>query len=48
MKTPKRLIDTGGYAKKDRITHRIPLESVKEIDKEVERWLKTKYELDAE
>src|SRR5713226_1323822 len=47
MKTPKRLIDTGGYAKKDRITHRIPLESVKEIDKEVERWLKTAYELDA-
>jgi len=48
MKTPKRLIDTGGYAKKDRITHRIPLESVKEIDKEVERWLKTAYDLDAE
>ncbi len=47
MKTPK-CIDTGGYAKKDRITHRIPLESVKEIDKEVERWLKTAYELDAE
>jgi hypothetical protein len=48
MKTPKRLIDTGGYAKKDRITHRIPLESVKEIDKEVERWLQTAYDLDAE
>jgi hypothetical protein len=36
-KTPKRLIDTGGLAKKDRITHRIPLESVEEIDQEVER-----------
>lgn len=48
MKTPKRLIDTGGYAKKDRITHRIPLESLKEIDKEVERWLKTAYDLDAD
>src|SRR5216684_8247502 len=48
MKAPKRLIDTGGYAKKDRVTHRIPLESVKEIDQEVERWLKTAYELDAE
>jgi Domain of unknown function (DUF5655)/Domain of unknown function (DUF4287) len=47
MKVLKRLIDTGGFAKKDRITHRIPLESVKEIDKEVERWLKTAYELDA-
>ncbi len=46
-KTPKRLIDTGGLAKKDRITHRIPLESANEIDKEVERWLKTAYDLDA-
>jgi hypothetical protein len=46
-KTPKRLIDTGGLAKKDRITHRIPLESVEEIDKEVERWLRTAYDLDA-
>jgi hypothetical protein len=45
-KTPKRLIDTGGLAKKDRITHRIPLESANEIDKEVERWLKTAYDLD--
>lgn len=47
MKTPKCLIDTGGYEKKDRITHRIPLESVDEIDKEVECWLKTAYDLDA-
>jgi hypothetical protein len=46
METPKRLIDTGGYAKKDRITHRIPLESMTEIDQEVERWLKTAYDLD--
>jgi hypothetical protein len=45
-KTPKRLIDTGGFAKKDRITHRIPLSSADEIDAEVERWLKTAYELD--
>jgi hypothetical protein len=47
MKTPKRLIDTGGFAKKDRITRRIALESVREIDQEVERWLKTAYDLDA-
>ena len=47
MKTPKRLIDTGGYEKKDRITHRIPLESMDEIDKEVERWVKTAYDLDS-
>jgi hypothetical protein len=43
---PKRLIDTGGFAKKDRITYRIPLSSTGEIDAEVERWLKTAYELD--
>ena len=43
---PKRLIDTGGLAKKDRITHRIPITSVKEIDGEVKNWLMTAYELD--
>jgi hypothetical protein len=42
-----RLIDTGGFAKKDRITHRIPITSVKEIDAEVKRWLKIAYDLDA-
>ncbi len=45
-KLPKRLIDTGGLAKKDRITHRIPISSVKEIDGEVKQWLMTAYELD--
>ncbi|MGC1614180.1 MAG: DUF5655 domain-containing protein [Candidatus Acidiferrum sp.] len=45
-KLPKRIIDTGGLAKKDRITHRIPIESVDEIDAEVKKWLKTAYELD--
>jgi Domain of unknown function (DUF5655) len=45
-KMPKRIIDTGGLAKKDRITHRIPLGSVDEIDDEVKKWLKTAYELD--
>ena len=47
MKATGRLIDTGGFAKKDRITHRIPVTSLKEIDNEVKRWLKTAYELDA-
>lgn len=47
MKTPKRLIDTGGYAKKDRITHRIEITSLKDIDAEVKRWLKVAYDLDA-
>ena len=41
-----RLLDTGGRAKKDRITHRIALSDVEEIDDEVRGWLKTAYELD--
>ncbi|HVS87343.1 MAG TPA: DUF5655 domain-containing protein [Candidatus Acidoferrum sp.] len=45
-KMPKRIIDTGGLAKKDRITRRIPVGSVNEIDDEVKKWLKTAYELD--
>lgn len=46
-KLPKRLIDTGGLAKKDRITHRIGLTSPGQIDAEVKKWLKTAYDLDA-
>ena len=46
-KLPKRLIDTGGLAKKDRITHRIELASASQIDAEVKKWLKTAYDLDA-
>ncbi len=45
-KLPARLIDTGGLAKGDRITHRIPIGSVAEIDAEVKRWLRIAYELD--
>jgi len=41
-----RLIDTGGFAKKDRITHRIPITSLDDIDDEVTRWLKTAYDRD--
>ena len=41
-----RLIDTGGLAKKDRITHRIPISSVHEIDDEVKRWAKAAYDMD--
>jgi hypothetical protein len=47
-KTPKRLINTGGFAKKDRITHRIEITSLAEIDEEVKRWLKRAYDMDAE
>jgi uncharacterized protein DUF5655/uncharacterized protein DUF4287 len=46
-KLPKRLVDTGGLAKKDRITHRIEIKSVGEIDGEVKKWLETAYKLDA-
>ena len=46
-KLPKQLIDTGGLAKKDRITHRTEVKSVSEIDDEVRRWLKIAYDLDA-
>ncbi|HEV3258403.1 MAG TPA: DUF5655 domain-containing protein [Gemmataceae bacterium] len=42
-----RLIDTGGFAKKDRITHRIPIMSLADIDDEVKRWLRTAYDMDA-
>jgi hypothetical protein len=42
-----RLIDTGGQAKGDRITHRIPITPLAEIDDEVRRWLKTAYDRDA-
>jgi hypothetical protein len=45
-KLPKRLIDTGGLAKKDRITHRIEITAVDQIDGEVKKWLKTAYDLD--
>jgi hypothetical protein len=41
-----RLIDTGGYAKKDRITHRIAISAAAEIDGEVRQWLQTAYEED--
>jgi Domain of unknown function (DUF5655)/Domain of unknown function (DUF4287) len=46
MKPKGRLIDTGGYAKKDRITHRIPITSVDEIDDEVKHWMKIAYDRD--
>ena len=45
-KVPKRLIDTGGLAKKDRITHRMEIKAAEQIDGEVKRWLKTAYDLD--
>jgi hypothetical protein len=42
-----RLLDTGGTAKKDRITHRVALTSLREVDEQVKRWLRQAYEMDA-
>jgi len=47
MKAKGKLIDTGGFAKKDRITHRIEISSLADIDDEVKRWLKVAYDRDA-
>jgi hypothetical protein len=38
------LIDTGGFAKKDRITHRVEITSIKNIDATVRKWLKLAYD----
>ena len=46
-KAKGRFIDTGGFAKKDRITYRIAIERMEDIHAEVKRWLKTAYDRDA-
>ncbi len=45
-KVPKRLIDTGGFQKKDRITHRIEITRVEDFDDDARRWMKKAYEMD--
>jgi hypothetical protein len=45
-KLPARLIDTGGRAKKDRITHRIELTSTSQIDPDLKKWFRAAYDLD--
>jgi hypothetical protein len=47
LKGAGRLIETGGFAKKDRITHRIEITSPEDIDDEVKQWLKSAYDRDA-
>ncbi|MFO0807499.1 MAG: DUF5655 domain-containing protein [Gemmataceae bacterium] len=42
-----RLVETGGFAKKDRITHKIAIGSEGDIDPFVARWLKVAYDRDA-
>ena len=44
---PKRLIDTGGREKGDRITHRIEVTRLEDVDDDLRRWLKRAYDLDA-
>lgn len=46
-KLPARLIDTGGFNKKDRITHRIDVSTESDIDAGLKQWLRRAYELDA-
>ena len=48
LKAEGRLIDTGGFAKKDRITHRIAIASAADVDAETRKWLARAYTLDAE
>jgi hypothetical protein len=44
LKPTGRLIDTGGFAKKDRITHRIEISSLGDFDSEAKRWWRRAYE----
>ena len=41
-----RLVDTGGLAKKDRITHRIEIATLADFDSEAKGWLRTAYDMD--
>lgn len=46
VKPSGRLVTTGGEVKGDRITHRIGISSVKEMDREVRDWLTRAYDAD--
>jgi hypothetical protein len=45
-KLPARLVDTGGAAKKDRITHKLELTAPEKVDAGLAKWLRAAYELD--
>lgn len=47
LKGKGRLLETGGFAKKDRITHRIAVSSMDDLDQELRDWLRRAYEGDA-
>ncbi len=42
-----RLLSTGGFEKGDRISHRIEITSLADLDSEVEQWLVKAFEMDA-
>ena len=41
-----RLVDTGGFAKRDRITHRVELREPSDVDATLRRWLAVAYQRD--
>jgi sulfur relay (sulfurtransferase) DsrC/TusE family protein len=43
-KVPKRLINTGGYEKKDRISHRIEITQLADFDADAKKWMKVAYD----
>jgi len=43
-----KMIDTGGFEKKDRISRKFEIFTVKDITSEVKKWLKKAYEMDGE
>jgi Domain of unknown function (DUF5655) len=46
LKGKGRLVETGGFQKKDRITHRIAVSSLADIDETLKQWLLKAYLLD--
>lgn len=46
-KTSKRLINTGGFENKDRITHRIEISTPKDFDDDAKGWMRVAYDMDA-
>lgn len=46
-KVPKRLINTGGFEKKDRIIHCIEISKPEDFDSGAKRWMKVAYDGDA-
>jgi hypothetical protein len=43
-----RLLETGGFARKDRLTHRIELKTPSDVDETVRHWLGVAYQRDGE